>query len=57
MRLPPWLAQGTTILGMRQGGEQRDRRNDSFGITAPEERPMMRPDIMMMDLTRNDVKT
>ena len=53
--LPPWLAQGTTISEMHQDGENKDRTTDSLGITAPEDRLKMRPDIMMMDLTTNDL--
>ena len=53
--LPPWLAQESTISEMRQDGEERDRTIDSLGITAPEDRLKMRPDIMMMDLTTNDL--
>ena len=37
-RMPPWLALETSILGMRQDGEERDRTNDSLGITVPEDR-------------------
>ena len=40
---------------MRQGGEERGRTNDSLGITAPEERLKMRPDIMMVDLTTHNL--
>ena len=54
-RLPPWLAQETTILEMRQDGEERDRTTDSLGITAPEDRRKVRPDIMTVDLTTNDL--
>ena len=54
-RLPPWLAQETTISEMRQDGEERDRTTDSLGITAPEDRLKMRPDIMMVDLATNDL--
>ena len=53
--LPLWLTQDTTISGMRQGGKGRDRTNDSLGITAPEDRLKMRPDIMMVDLTTDDL--
>ena len=55
-RLPPWLAQGTTIWGMRQDEEERYRTNDALGITAPEDRLKMRPDIIMVDLTTNDLR-
>ena len=55
-RLPPWLAQETTISEMRQDGEEKDRTTRSFGITAPEDRLKVRPDIMMVDLTTNDLK-
>ena len=54
-RLPPWLAQETTISEIRQDGEERDRTTDSLGITAPEDRRKIRPDIMMVDLTTNDL--
>ena len=54
-RLPPWLAQETTISEMHQDGEERDRTTDSLGITAPEDRLKMRPDIMMVDLITNDL--
>ena len=53
--LPPWLAQETTISEMRQDGEQRDRTTDSLGITAPEDRLKMRPDIVIVDLATNDL--
>ena len=53
--LPPWLAQETTISQMRQDGEERNRTADSLGITAPGDRLKMRPDIMMVDLTTNDL--
>ena len=39
---------------VKDGGE-RDRTTDSLGITAPEDRRKMRPDIMMVDLTTNDL--
>ena len=32
-----------------------NRTADSLGITAPEDRLKMRPDIMMVDLTTNDL--
>ena len=54
-RLPPWLAQETTISEMRQDREEKDRTTDSLGISAPEDRLKMRPDIMMVDLTSNDL--
>ena len=54
-RLPPWLAQETTISEMRQDGEERNRTADSLGITAPDDRLKMRPDIMMVDLITNDL--
>ena len=54
-RVPPWLAQESTISGMRQDGEERHRTTDSLGITAPEDRLKMRPDIMMADLTTKDL--
>ena len=50
-RLPPLLAQETTISEMRQDEEKRDRTTDSLGITAPEDRLKMRPDIMMVVFT------
>ena len=53
-RWPPWLAQETTILEMRKDGEEMNRTADTLGITAPEDRLKMRPDIMMVDLTTND---
>ena len=53
-RLPPWLAQETTISNMHQDGEERDRTTYLLGITAQEERLKMRPDIMMVDLTTNN---
>ena len=37
-RLPPWLAQETTISEIRQDGKERDRTTDSLGIIAPEEK-------------------
>ena len=58
-RLPPWLAQETTISKTRQSGEERDRTNDITGITAPEDRIKMGPDDVMVDLTtrdRNDIE-
>ena len=54
-RLPAWLAQETTISEMHQGREDMDGTNDSLGMTAPEDRLEMRPDIMMVDLTINDL--
>ena len=54
-RLPPWLAQEVTISEMRQDGEETDRTTDSLDITVPEDRLKMRPDIMMVDLTTNDI--
>ena len=54
-RLPPWLAKETTITEIRQDGEERDRTTESLGITAPEDRHKMRPDIMLVDLTTNDL--
>ena len=54
-RLPPWLAQETTISEICQDGEERDRTTDSLGISAPEDRRKMRPDIMTVDLTTNDL--
>ena len=40
---------------MRQGGGEKDRTTHSLGIAAPEDRLKMRPDIMMVDLTTNDL--
>ena len=54
-RLPPWLAQKATISEMREDGGGRDRPTDSLGITAPEGRLQMRPDIMVVDITTNDL--
>ena len=54
-RLPPWLAQETTISEISQDGEERDRTTDSLGITAPEDRRKMGPDIMMVDLITNNL--
>ena len=53
-RLPPWLAQEATISEMREDGGGRDRPTDSLGITAPEGRLQMRPDIMVVGTTKND---
>ena len=53
-RLPPLLAQETTISEMRHDEEKRDRTTDSLGITAPEDRLKMRPDIMMVVFTTNN---
>ena len=50
--LPPWLADVTTILGPHQAGEARERTGDSLAITAPGDRLKMRPDNMMLGLTR-----
>ena len=55
-RLPPWLAQETNFSGLLQDGGERNRTNDSLGITAPEDRLEMRPDIMMVDLTTIDLR-
>ena len=52
-RLPAWLAQETSE--MHQDGEERDRTPDSLGVTTQEDRLKMRPDIMMVDLTANDL--
>ena len=50
-----WLKR-PPISEMRQEGEkERDRITDSLGITAPEDRLKMRPGIMMVDLTTNDL--
>ena len=32
-RLPPWLAQETTISEIRQDGEEKDRTADSLGLS------------------------
>ena len=40
---------------MRQDGEERVRATVTLGITAPEDRLKMRPDIMMVDLTTYDL--
>ena len=42
-------------MEMRQDGEEMNRTADSIGITAPEDRLKMRPDIMMVDLITNDL--
>ena len=49
-RLPPWLAQESTISEMRQDGEETDRTTDSLSVTAPEHRLKMKPDVMMVVL-------
>ena len=54
-RLPPWLAQETTILEMRQDGEERNRTADSLGITAPEDRLKTRRDLMMVGFAKDDL--
>ena len=56
-RLPPWLAQETTILEMRQDGEDMNRTFESLSIIAPGDQLKMRPDIMMVDLTTNDLSS
>ena len=49
-RLLPWLAQETTIWEMRRG------KGQDPGITALVHRLKIRPDIMMVDFTTNDLK-
>ena len=53
--LPPWLAHLTTILGLRQVREARNRTGESLAFTAPGERLKMRPDIMLLGLATDDL--
>ena len=54
-RLPPQLAQQTTISGLLQDGEERDRINGSLDITASHDPLKTRPDIMMVGLTTDKI--
>ena len=56
--LPPWLAHLTSILGLRQVREARDRTGESLAFTAPGDtgdRLKMRSDIMMLGLATDDL--
>ena len=47
--------QCLSVVKVSQGREGRDRTDDSLGITAPENRLKMRPEIIMVDLVVNDL--
>ena len=54
-RLPSCLAHETTIIGLLLAGEEREKKGDSHGVTAPEGRLEMRPDIMIVGHTTDDL--
>ena len=49
--LPSWPAQGTTIAGLFQDREERDRTNHSLAIPALEGRLKMSSDMVMVGFT------